>query len=71
MINRMMFEVVGVYHTADASGPRGDFFAGRVFVPSTTFARAFATGNQHRGHGDAGRGAAGRRWTSRRTCAPC
>jgi putative ABC transport system permease protein len=46
MINRMMFEVVGVYHTADASGPRGDFFAGRVFVPSTTFARAFATGNK-------------------------
>jgi putative ABC transport system permease protein len=45
-INRMIFEVVGVYHTAEASGPRGDFFAGRVFVPSTTFARAFATGNK-------------------------
>ena len=42
----MIFEVVGVYHTAEASGPRGDFFAGRVFVPSTTFARAFATGNR-------------------------
>jgi putative ABC transport system permease protein len=46
VINRMIFEVVGVYYTAEASGPRGEFFAGRVFVPRTTFARAFASGNR-------------------------
>jgi putative ABC transport system permease protein len=46
LINRMIFEVVGVYHTSETSGPRGDFFAGRVFVPRTTFARAFSTGNR-------------------------
>ena len=40
------FVVVGVYHTADAGGPRGDWVNGRVFVPRTTFARAFATGNK-------------------------
>jgi putative ABC transport system permease protein len=45
-VNRMILTVVGVYHTAEASGPRGDFFSGRVFMPSTTFARAFATGNR-------------------------
>ena len=45
-INRMVFEVVGVYHTSETSGPRGDFFAGRVFVPRTTFSRAFASGNR-------------------------
>ena len=41
-----VYTVVGVYHSADAGGPRGDFFAGRIFLPRTTFAVAFARGNQ-------------------------
>jgi putative ABC transport system permease protein len=45
-VGRMAFDVVGVYHTEETSGPRGDFFAGRIFVPRTTFARAFASGNK-------------------------
>jgi putative ABC transport system permease protein len=42
-INGIFFTVVGVYRT-DESGPRGDWFAGRIFTPRTTFVRAFSTG---------------------------
>jgi putative ABC transport system permease protein len=41
-INGVSFQVVGLYRTEE-SGPRGDWFAGRVFVPRTTFVRTFAT----------------------------
>jgi putative ABC transport system permease protein len=44
-INGIAFQVVGVYRT-DESGPRGDWLAGRVFVPRTTFSRVFAQGNR-------------------------
>jgi putative ABC transport system permease protein len=43
MVNGISFTVVGVYRT-DESGPRGDWFAGRVFLPRSTFARAFSAG---------------------------
>jgi putative ABC transport system permease protein len=42
-INGVSVTVVGVYRT-DESGPRGDWFAGRVFIPRTTLARAFVAG---------------------------
>ena len=41
-----VYTVIGVYHSADAGGPRGDFFAGRIFLPRTTFALVYATGKQ-------------------------
>jgi putative ABC transport system permease protein len=44
-IGTTSFQVVGVYHTP-ASGSRGDWFNGRVFVPRTTFARTFGTGDR-------------------------
>jgi putative ABC transport system permease protein len=44
-INGISFQVVGLYQ-ADESGPRGDWLAGRVFIPRTTFVRTFAQGNR-------------------------
>jgi putative ABC transport system permease protein len=44
-INGISFQIVGVYRT-DESGPRGDWLAGRIFVPRTTFVRTFAQGNR-------------------------
>jgi putative ABC transport system permease protein len=44
-VNNIPFTVVGVYRTDD-SGPRGDWFAGRVFVPRSTFTRIYTTGNR-------------------------
>jgi putative ABC transport system permease protein len=44
-VNGVGFTVVGIYRT-DESGPRGDWFAGRVFIPRTTFVRTFAGGNR-------------------------
>ena len=39
-INNVFFTVVGIYRT-DESGPRGDWFAGRVFIPRSTMVRTF------------------------------
>jgi putative ABC transport system permease protein len=45
IINGFTFTVVGVYKT-DESGPRGDWVAGRIFVPRTTFVRTYGGGNR-------------------------
>jgi putative ABC transport system permease protein len=44
-INGISFQVVGLYQ-ADESGARGDWLAGRIFIPRTTFVRTFAQGDR-------------------------
>jgi putative ABC transport system permease protein len=45
MIANVEFMVIGVYHSPVAGG-RADWINGRVFVPQTTYARAYSTGNK-------------------------
>ncbi len=44
-VGNIDFTVIGVYRSP-AAGPAADWQNGRIFVPRTTFGRAFATGNR-------------------------